>query len=372
MNGRRLEILDQIASLEALVAPWTELWSCARFTTPFQHPAWILAFYRELAIQEPRILAAWHGSQLAMLAPFYLWRTADRPAAALILAGNGVSDYLDALMRPGAEPCAAEAIRIFMDQSGPEWTTADFRDLDPQASLCLLPWPGAVTDTKVPEEGCPRLALPSSRLEDALATASKSLRRDLERAECKLAAAGRLEISSTGPDALTPNYEELVRLHAMRWQAAGEPGIFRADFHRRFFHPAFAGLARAGILRLFVVRLNGEPIAATCGFLHRRHYYHFIAGYDPRWAHLSMGSFAVYVALRAAVAEGAECFILPTRKPMCVPSSPKRLLRSLSKRRFAKRSGRSGLATKSIARRLWLRSAPCILSAVKSAASIEL
>ena len=305
MDRCRIEILDQIASLQALVEPWTELWSCARFATPFQHPAWILAFYRELAIQEPRILAMWRGRQLAMLAPFYLWRTADGPA--LILAGNGVSDYLDALVRPGAEPCAAEAIRIFMTESSSEWSTADFRDLDPQASLCLLPWPAATSDTTLPEEGCPRLALPT-RLEDALAPASKGIRRDLERAARKLAGEGLLEVSSANPDTFTADYEQLVRLHTARWQGAGTPGIFSADYQRRFFQTAFAGLARAGILRLFLVRLNGEPIAAACGFLHHRHYYHFITGYDPRRSHLSLGSFAVYVALRAAVSERAGCF----------------------------------------------------------------
>ncbi|MBV9999962.1 MAG: GNAT family N-acetyltransferase [Verrucomicrobia bacterium] len=306
-NRHRVEILDQIAPLEDLVEPWTELWSCARFATPFQHPAWILAFYRELAIPEPRILAAWQGPRLKVLAPFYLWRTADGPAS-LILAGNGVSDYLDALVRPGAEPCAAEAIRVFMARSGSEWTTADFRDLDPQASLCLLPWPGAVSDAKLPEEGCPRLALGSRRLDDALATASKRLRRDLERARRKLDDEGLLEVSVAGPDTLISDYAELVALHTARWQTAGGPGIFGADYHRRFFRAAFAGLMRAGLLRLFVIRLNGEPIAATCGFLHHGHYYHFIAGYDPRWSHLSLGSFAVYVALRAAVNEGAACF----------------------------------------------------------------
>jgi CelD/BcsL family acetyltransferase involved in cellulose biosynthesis len=305
-DHRRIEILDRIAPLEALVEPWTELWSCARFATPFQHPAWILAFYRELAVREPRILAAWQGQQLAMLAPFYLWRTAGGPA--LILAGNGVSDYLDALVRPGTEPCAVKATRIFMAESGSEWCVADFRDLDPKASLCLLPWPGTASDTTLREEGCPRLALRSRHLEDALAPASKGLRRDLERAARKLAGEGRLGISTASPDTLTADYEQLVRLHTARWQAVGAPGIFNADYHRRFFQAAFAGLARAGILRLFVIRLNGEPIAATCGFLHHRHYYHFIAGYDPHWSHLSLGSFAVYVAVRAAVSEGAGCF----------------------------------------------------------------
>jgi CelD/BcsL family acetyltransferase involved in cellulose biosynthesis len=306
MDRLRVEILDQVAPLEALVEPWTELWSCARFATPFQHPAWILAFYRESAVREPRILAAWQGPQLAMLAPFYLWRTDDGPA--LVLAGNGVSDYLDALVRPGTEPCAVEAIRIFMAQSSSEWSAADFRDLDPEASLCLLPWPGTASDTMLPEEGCPRLALRSRHLSDALAQASKALRRDLERAARKLAGEGSLEICAASPDTLTADYEQLVRLHTARWQTVGAAGIFNADYHRRFFQAAFAGLAAAGILRLFVVRLNGEPIAATCGFLHDRHYYHFIAGYDPRRSHLSLGSFAVHVALRTAVSEGAACF----------------------------------------------------------------
>ena len=309
MDRLRVEILDQVASLEALVEPWTELWSCARFATPFQHPAWILAFYRELAVREPRILAAWQGPQLAMLAPFYLWRTtaADDPGA-LILAGNGVSDYLDALVRPGAEPCAVEAIRFFMAQSRSGWGAADFRDLDPQASLCLLPWPGATSDATLREEGCPRLAFPSQHVEDALALASRKIRRDLERTERRLAGEGRLEIFVSSHDTLAADYEQLVSLHTARWQAAGGSGIFSTDHHRRFFQAAFAGLARAGILRLFVVRLNGEPIAATCGFLHRRHYCHFIAGYDPRWSPLSLGSYVVYVALQAAVSEGAGCF----------------------------------------------------------------
>jgi CelD/BcsL family acetyltransferase involved in cellulose biosynthesis len=306
MDRGRVEILDQIGPLEALIEPWTELWRCARFATPFQHPAWVLAFYRELAVQEPRILAAWQGPQLAMLAPFYLWKTPAGPA--LIVAGNGVSDYLDALVRPGAEPCAVEAIRIFMAQSSSEWSAADFRDLDPQASLCLLPWPGAASDMTLREEGCPRLALPSRHLEDALAPASKGLRRDLGRAARKLAGEGPLEVSAAKLDTLMADYEELARLHTAKWQAVGAPGIFSADYHRRFFQAAFSGLARAGILRLFLVRSNGEPIAATCGFLHQRRYYHFIAGYDPRWSHLSLGSFAVYVALRAAVSEGAVCF----------------------------------------------------------------
>ena len=195
-----------------------------------------------------------------------------------------------------------------MAQSKWEWSSADFRDLDPEASLYLLPWPGAVSDAKLPEEGCPRLALSSRHLEDALAAASKGIRRDAERAARTLAREGPPEISAASPDTFQADYEELVRLHTARWQALGEPGIFATDYHHRFFRAAFAGLVREGILRLFVVRLHGEPIAAACGFLHRRHYYHFIAGYDPRRSHLSLGSFAVYVALRAAVSEGAECF----------------------------------------------------------------
>ncbi|MBV9491773.1 MAG: GNAT family N-acetyltransferase, partial [Verrucomicrobia bacterium] len=143
---------------------------------------------------------------------------------------------------------------------------------------------------------------------DALASVSRAIRRDLERAERKLSKMGALDVTVTDLTTLPADYNQLVTLHTLRWQSAGSPGIFGTDYYRRFFLAGFTGLARAGLLRLLTIRLDGKPIAVTCGFAQRRHYYHFITGYDPEWSSLSPGTLAVYVALRAAVHEGAVCF----------------------------------------------------------------
>ncbi len=93
--------LSDLDGLGALEAAWRGLWAQARFTTPFQHPAWLLAFYREMGITRPRALAVWSGQELIGLAPLYLW--GEPGQTRLVLAGNGVSDYLDALVARGAE-----------------------------------------------------------------------------------------------------------------------------------------------------------------------------------------------------------------------------------------------------------------------------
>ncbi|MBV9489049.1 MAG: GNAT family N-acetyltransferase, partial [Verrucomicrobia bacterium] len=284
----RIEVVDRVSRLRTLVEPWTELWACARFSTPFQHPGWILAFYDELRVQEPRILLLWKGKQLVMLAPFYLWKTGDR--STLVLAGNGVSDYLDILVRPANQRSAATALGAFTANA--EWEVADLRDLDARAALCRIPWPATASDSTFAEQGCPRLALPK-RLEDALASVSRAIRRDLERAKRKLIKMGALDVTATDLTTLPADYNQLVSLHTLRWQSAGSPGIFGTDYYRRFFLAAFTGLARAGLLRLLTIRLDGKPIAVTCGFAQRRHYYHFITGYDPEWSSLSPGTLAV-------------------------------------------------------------------------------
>ncbi len=42
-------------------------------------------------------------------------------------------------------------------------------------------------------------------------------------------------------------------------------------------------------LRLFVLRLDGVPVAALYGFLYQRVFYFYQSGYDPRYSKHSVG-----------------------------------------------------------------------------------
>jgi CelD/BcsL family acetyltransferase involved in cellulose biosynthesis len=52
--------------------------------------------------------------------------------------------------------------------------------------------------------------------------------------------------------------------------------------------------------------LDGKPVAAIYGFLYRRMFYFYQAGFDPDYARLSLGLVAQGLAIQAAMEEGAE------------------------------------------------------------------
>lgn len=305
MSGNfRTEVVEQISALTPVVAHWENLWAACPSATPFQHPSWILSFYREFQVRNPRILLAWQGSSLVMVAPFYLWHG---PAEiVLALAGNGVSDYLDCLVRPAAEPIASGALSTFLKNED-AWTRADFRDLEPSATCMQAALAGVGGDLTTVEVDCPRAELPE-RAEDLPAQLRPALRRDVSRAPRQLARLGVVTLTKARPDDLEGHYLNLINLHTRQWQADGLPGIFAGKLDRSFFRDAFTGLATAGLLRLLTLWLDGRPVAAAAGFVHGQRYYHFITGYDPQYRRQSLGSYIIFLAWQEAIDAGARFF----------------------------------------------------------------
>ena len=86
------------ASLAAIEPEWRLLWERCPEATPFQHPAWLLPWCRAFA---PRVLSAIalrRGGRLIGLLPSFVRSASDEAPRALL--GEGISDYLDALLDP--------------------------------------------------------------------------------------------------------------------------------------------------------------------------------------------------------------------------------------------------------------------------------
>jgi CelD/BcsL family acetyltransferase involved in cellulose biosynthesis len=98
----------------------------------------------------------------------------------------------------------------------------------------------------------------------------------------------------------------LFELHDIRWRSRGHLGAFSTralrDFHAEISRVALA----AGWLRLWVLRLDGKPVAALYGFLYRRTFYFYQSGFDPAFAKDSVGLVMLGVAVRAAMDEGID------------------------------------------------------------------
>src|SRR5262249_12472241 len=75
------------------------------------------------------------------------------------------------------------------------------------------------------------------------------------------------------------------------------------------FHERFSALAlERGWLRLFVLTLDGTPLAAFYGFRYGDVFSFYQSGFDPEYGSLSTGLVAMGLTIRRAIEEGASEF----------------------------------------------------------------
>src|SRR5437879_5591684 len=103
---REARSLDE---LEHLRSDWNHLWSRCPETTPFQSPAWLIAWSKHLARGELLVLSFTREENLVGIAPFHI--LVDRTETKqVLLLGTGISDYLDIITAPRYEPHVVSAL----------------------------------------------------------------------------------------------------------------------------------------------------------------------------------------------------------------------------------------------------------------------
>ncbi|MFL5122416.1 MAG: GNAT family N-acetyltransferase [Microvirga sp.] len=301
MSAATGEIIRTAAALEAIEPAWWELWRRARTATPFQSPAWLIPWWRHFAPGELTTAAAWRDGRLIGLAPFY--REDGALGRRLLPLGISVSDYLDVLLDDG-EAEAAAALVAALDRE-PAWDSLECEELSPDAAAISLPAPAGWVETIVAQSACPVLVFSSPRLAEFL---PGQTRRKLNLARNRAARRGGCRIERVKGEGLLDGFAELVRLHALRWQARGDPGVL-ADARVAAFHrDALPRLDRAGCLRLYLLRFDGAAAAGFYGFSHRGRGYSYLTGFNPAFAFESPGALLLAHAVETAITDGAGEF----------------------------------------------------------------
>jgi CelD/BcsL family acetyltransferase involved in cellulose biosynthesis len=301
MSAATGEIIRTAAALEAIEPAWWELWRRARTATPFQSPAWLIPWWRHFAPGELTTAAAWQDGRLIGLAPFY--REDGALGRRLLPLGISVSDYLDVLLDDN-EAEAAGALVAALDRE-PAWDLLECEELAPDAAAMGLPAPAGCVETIAAQSACPVLVIRSPRLAAFL---PGQTRRKLNLARNRAARRGGCRIERATGEDLLDGFAELVRLHALRWQARGDPGVL-ADARVAAFHrDALPRLDRAGCLRLYLLRFDGAAAAGFYGFSHRGRGFSYLTGFDPAFAFESPGALLLAHAVEAAITDGAGEF----------------------------------------------------------------
>lgn len=295
--------------LRAMRTRWQAL--CDRYPgcTPFQRPDWLLPWVQCLGPGEPWILAVDAGEHLAALVPLFRYRRDQdgQPRRVLALLGAGVSDHLAPLLDPVHEQAAVAAILAELHARRADWDVCELDEQQPGSPLaaaaldaaCSPRWSVGVSHQSV----CPLLPLPS-RVEQLDRHVPASHLRRFRRYRRCAGRHGELRLERAGASSHERLLDGLFRLHALRWQQSGQPGVLDQP-HLRAFHGQVAeAFAARDALALYGLWLDDRLIACLYGFYEARTLCIYLTGFDPEVAHLNPGTLSVGMVIEDAIARG--------------------------------------------------------------------
>lgn len=332
-----VDVLTTTTELDQLAEEWQTLFASNPRLTPFQDPRWALPWARTFVRGPMVILAVRDGGALVAIVP--LFRHDVDGERRLRLLGDGISDYLDAIV--AADPRGVEgleaALATLRDLRGDAraqarglagWDVCHFEQLAPGSALASVRADG--WSSQVGEgESCPVLAVPFAEAHEAGDTtttaraailehvvpreAARAYRRARRRAERD----GSVQVHVADAATTERHLERLFELHTLRWRTRShEPGIFANPAVRAFHLEVATALAPTDALRLYALAIGGHEVAVLYALTAHGRAYFYAQGFDPDFAAASPGVLVVGAALENTLARGAvEIDMLRGREP---------------------------------------------------------
>jgi CelD/BcsL family acetyltransferase involved in cellulose biosynthesis len=297
----RAQLITTEQALVALRPEWDALWHRCPWATPFQSPAWQLAWWRHLGGGEVRVITLRRGVRLVGIAPLFLYGPAASRHLALI--GSGISDYNDILLDPERAERGADVIMGQIAEWRAEWIDGSLTELRSASPLLQARVPHSLHVHMAPSSVCPVLPLAGS-FEIVEQAMGHTHRRKLRQCQHRLERAGgaRLEVATEAT--VHALLDALVHLHERRWRELGEEGVLADPRVRAFHHDVAPQLLANGCLRLFALHLRGTIIAVLYAMAWRGRFYCYLSGLDPDAHYYSPGVAIVRAAIEYAIANG--------------------------------------------------------------------
>jgi CelD/BcsL family acetyltransferase involved in cellulose biosynthesis len=288
------------SSLDYVDAPdWNRL--AERAGHVFATREWLRTWWRHYGNGHRQLtgLARDGGDLVAIVALYEWWR---HGVPVLRFVGHGPSDQLGPISAPLSEPVAsaalAEAIaaiplRRFLLLA--ELVAGDQRF-------------GEVTPARfLYREASPVLSLGPDSWDEFLHERRRNFRQQVRRFPRKLAELGTLSYRlASDPERLQQDLDTLFGLHRHRWGGADTSFLLAEPFHREFAAQAL----HRGWLRLWLLEIDGKPVAALYGFRFAGAESAYQSGRDPAFRQQPVGFVLLAHAVREALTDGMAEFRL--------------------------------------------------------------
>lgn len=283
--------MERARSFDELRSEWSAL--AESRSSIFATWEWSDVWWRHFGGGQKLLLHACRSAdgRLVSVLPLYLWR-ARRPRVIRFL-GHGPGDELGPVHALGAEDVAARGLRVVLDML--RWDVFFGEQLPVEER-----WSALLGASTWRWEASPILRIPRGGWDEYLASRSSNFRQQLARRRRALEGTGAVGFRLADETSLDRDLDTLFALHRVRW-GSRQTDFADTRFHRELAHTAL----ERGWLRLWLLELDGRPVAAWHGFQVGEVTSYYQAGRDPAYERFSVGFVLLAHTLRAAIEEGA-------------------------------------------------------------------
>jgi CelD/BcsL family acetyltransferase involved in cellulose biosynthesis len=313
----RIETLTTLAQLERVQPEWAALFLRCPDATPFQSPAWLIPWWRNLGRGELCTFAAWRDARLIALVPLYVYTQPDGMRDVLPV-GCATSDYVDVVCEPGCEGGVMDAVFTQLQRRHAAWDRCHFAQIRSGSPLLEAAVPFGWHEARSESEPCPVLRLPA-HAEGLESFVPKRMLLNLRYYRRRAERLGPLRFVHASAGNVHALFDVLTKLHGARWSARGEPGVLAATEVCRVHREALPALFDANMLRLYALLIGARIVAGFYGVADPRtggRVYYYLGAFDPEYRDVSPGTLLIAHALELAVRERASEFdFLRGREP---------------------------------------------------------
>ena len=302
------EVIDRRDALEPVFEPWRRL--ATTRGSAFLTPEWYLTALDVVHDDGvPAVAVARNGNgAVEGLLPLVWTDTAGRHGTAEVPATR-FADVFQLVCEESNEDAVAAAVAPALAQHLGRRCQLRLGRLDPAGGWwgeLARAWPASLTAVTGPEEALPYVMLDGTSWEEYLASRTGQFRSQVRRKMRSLQRDHEVRVRRTATaEEVAGDIKTLFELHERRW-AGRDQASSLADARLRAFHRRFAVAAQEnGWLRLYLLEVDGVPVAAWYGWRVGERYAYYQAGFDPAWARHSVGFLLMAETIREAIAEGA-------------------------------------------------------------------
>jgi CelD/BcsL family acetyltransferase involved in cellulose biosynthesis len=290
--------LEPLGDLDAARDEWSQL--AERTQNVFSTWEWASTWWRRFGRDRPQHIVAIRdaGRRLRGILPLYQY--AGRPLRVLRFIGHGPADELGPICAPEDRVEVARHLRKAVEGLRADVLLAE-RLIGDQG------WQGLLGGQVLKHEASPIVDFGEVDSWDALRAGwSHNWRHQLGRKERKLEREHDVRFRlTTTTDGLEAELEALFSLHEARWGSGANSFVGNhGSFHREFAHVA----AERGWLRLWILEVDGGPVAGMLVYRFGGVDAFYQAGRDPEWEKQSVGTVLIARVIRESIGDGMPEF----------------------------------------------------------------